>query len=247
MRFKNWDGKDLKGEWLFTRKIDGVRISSEWRFPATRKTYLSRNNNELNNVSKAIDKMDFEIAEAYNGDFQDTLSILKTQKAIKKKIKKEDIYPLFPNIDTRLKLVSIKDPTAEVIKKWFDSVRKEGYEGLVLIQDNNNWAESGFNSKNMDNFGDGIDQSKIKYVKVKDKYTEDVVISGMVEGKGKHKGKLGKFLTPRGGVGTGFTDKQRKDYFKKKYIGTYIEVEAMELTPSGKFRHPRFIRLRPDK
>jgi ATP-dependent DNA ligase len=35
--------------------------------------------------------------------------------------------------------------------------------------------------------------------------------------------------------------------YGEKYIGTVMEIEAMEQLPSGAFRHPRFIRFRDDK
>jgi ATP-dependent DNA ligase len=97
----------------------------------------------------------------------------------------------------------------------------QGYEGLVLRQ------------------GD-------RWLKVKPKETYDVLVTGIVEGTGKYAGKLGALITDMGKVGTGFTDKDREDLFTLP-INTIIEVECMELTPKGKFRHPRFIRVRYDK
>jgi DNA ligase-1 len=81
---------------------------------------------------------------------------------------------------------------------------------------------------------------------------------------------MGALLTPRGKVGTGFTDKQREEWyewFMTQPCGIYdeagekptrfelladgaaptIEVDCWELTKDGKFRHPRYIRLREDK
>ena len=34
---------------------------------------------------------------------------------------------------------------------------------------------------------------------------------------------------------------------KEEYIGTVIEIGAMEQLKSGAYRHPRFVRLRPDR
>jgi len=48
-----------------------------------------------------------------------------------------------------------------------------------------------------------------------------------------------------GNVGTGLTDDQRRQFWAKPPLT--IEVECMELTPDGKFRHPRFKRERFDK
>lgn len=52
------------------------------------------------------------------------------------------------------------------------------------------------------------------------------------------------FMTEKGKVGTGFSNDDRKADWE---IGEIIEVEAMGLTPAGKFRHPRFSRRRFDK
>ena len=48
--------------------------------------------------------------------------------------------------------------------------------------------------------------------------------------------------------GTGFTDKDRTTLWNTRdsLIGKIVEVEAMEMTVAGKFRHPRFIRIRED-
>jgi ATP-dependent DNA ligase len=49
-----------------------------------------------------------------------------------------------------------------------------------------------------------------------------------------------------GKVGTGFSDAMRKEDWNSR-IGEFIEVECMQLTPDGKFRHPRFLKRRWDK
>lgn len=87
--------------------------------------------------------------------------------------------------------------------------------------------------------------SKDGYIKIKNKYTYDVKVTGIQAGTGKHLNKMGALITEMGKVGTGFTDVQRVELLD--CVGSTIEVECMELTPDGKFRHPRFVRLRPDK
>jgi hypothetical protein len=82
--------------------------------------------------------------------------------------------------------------------------------------------------------------------KVKHKYTYDVEVTGIQPGTGKYAGKMGALLTPMGKVGTGFTDSDR-ELLNKDIIGKIIEVECMELTENGLFRHPRFVRVREDK
>lgn len=48
---------------------------------------------------------------------------------------------------------------------------------------------------------------------------------------------------------SGITDEQRIEYSnnKVKYLGKVFEIEYMERFPTGRFRHPRFYRWRPDK
>ncbi|MCZ4246963.1 hypothetical protein O2313_05375 [Bacillus amyloliquefaciens] len=48
---------------------------------------------------------------------------------------------------------------------------------------------------------------------------------------------------------SGIRDELRKDMTENsdKYIGTCMEISAMERTKDGYFRHPQFLRLRPDK
>lgn len=130
-------------------------------------------------------------------------------------------YSLSP-LDTRLKITNLTDPTNAVIESLLDVVNERGDEGLVLRQEST-------------------------WLKVKPEETFDVKITGIIEGKGKHSGMLGAFVTPMGKVGTGFTDKERKDFFTDSLIGTTIEVSCLELTEDNKFRHPRFVTLREDK
>lgn len=91
------------------------------------------------------------------------------------------------------------------------------------------------------------------WLKVKPFSSADLKIVGFEEGKGRLKGMLGKFVvaTPKGkvGVGTGFTDEQRREFWKKRQsmIGKTIEVQYQSATGSGSLRFPSFMRTRPDK
>jgi DNA ligase-1 len=87
-------------------------------------------------------------------------------------------------------------------------------------------------------------------LKMKKKDSMDLKVVGVVEGKGKYKGKLGKLIcTFNGknvGVGSGaYTVKDREEFFKNP--PEVIEVEYMEITEAGSLRDPRFIRVRDDK
>jgi hypothetical protein len=103
------------------------------------------------------------------------------------------------------------------IQDLFEYVLTLGHEGLVLDK---------------------------KY-KVKKFETFDVpIIDYKISKEGQFKGLLGAYITPMGDVGTGLTKAMRE---QPHAIGTIIEVECMELTEKGKFRHARYVRERWDK
>jgi hypothetical protein len=155
--------------------------------------------------------------EVFCGSWEESSSRVRT-KNDGTPVEPEYLYSLSP-VDSRLMLGSIQDPSPEEVYALMQTEVDSGHEGIVLRQ---------------------VD----KWIKVKPTITHDVPITGIQPGTGKHDGRMGALLTPMGKVGTGFTDKQRELDWQ---IGQIIEVEAMGLTPAGKFRHPRFIRVRFDK
>jgi ATP-dependent DNA ligase len=111
------------------------------------------------------------------------------------------------------------NPSPADILAQLQRANDHGYEGLVLRQ------------------GDC-------WIKVKPEETHDVLITGFVEGRGKHLGRLGYVTTAKGAVGTGFTDTEREFLWAEAQAGTLIgqviEVSCVELTADAKFRHPFF-------
>jgi ATP-dependent DNA ligase len=118
------------------------------------------------------------------------------------------------------------NPTVDDILAQLQRANNLGYEGLVLRQ-NDHW------------------------IKIKPVETHDVAITGFVEGRGKHLGRLGYVTTIMGNVSSGFSDYEREvlwaDAMADRLVGQVIEVNCLELTPLGQFRHPSFFRMRPDK
>jgi hypothetical protein len=220
MNFEEWDGSDLVGTWHMSIKKDGMRLHKHPDGSIT-----SRNGKPVYNLPKNI--KNFEVAEVVcDNDFDTTMSICRASKNKRRKVKNSEIYTIIP-MDKRICLGFVDNPTAVEIKNTFKAALILGLEGIVLYN-----------------------KTEDRYIKVKDKYTIDVKIIGFNESKAKSKiGMLKEFITEKGKVGSGISRQQCKEFWEKRdeLLGTIIEVECMSLTKNGKFRHPRFIRLRPDK
>lgn len=204
---KLWSGGSLYGVWEFTIKLDGVRVLFTENGP------VSRRGKPLYNLPT---DHTFTDCECFVGSFKDTITATRTHNSTK--IAFDSLYSLDP-LDPRLLLGSFTDPTAAFILDKLTDVLSNGYEGLVLRQDNT-------------------------WLKVKPEETYDVPITGIQQGKGRNFGRMGALLTPMGKVGTGFSDLEREELWN---LGETIEVSCMHLTEDGLFRHPRFIRRREDK
>lgn len=165
----------------------------------------------------AIPDGDYEI---FKNNWEESVSLVRTRD-IGYDIPLEYAYSLYP-LDGRLSISAESDPTKGIIELYLKKALALGYEGLVLRQGND-------------------------WLKVKSVESHDVVIIDLIEGKGRNVGRLGAFVTDKGNVGTGLNDADREKYWDRKYIGETIEVECMSLTPNGKFRMPRFKRIRWDK
>lgn len=160
------------------------------------------------------------IYEVFLGDWASSVSAVRTHEGVP--ISEDKLYSLLWSLDPRLEVGFSRRMTPSVVRREMELALERGYEGLCIVSDQGHF-------------------------KVKPKVTYDVLVTGVTEGTGKHLGKMGAMITDMGKVGTGLTDAQRAEFTEDSPIGKIIEVEAMELTPSGKFRHPRFVRLRTDK
>lgn len=158
-------------------------------------------------------------AEVFERDWETSVSLVRSSVS-GSPVELTKVYPLDPP-DDRIILGTYADPTAEYISNLMDIYVGLGYEGLVL-------------------------RKGAKWLKVKPEETADVLVTGYQAGTGKHEGRLGALLTNHGKVGTGFTDTQREE-ITEDFVGSIIEVRYMEITPGGKMRHPRFVRVRTDR
>jgi len=86
--------------------------------------------------------------------------------------------------------------------------------------------------------------------KIKQHRTFEVMPVGYIRGTGKYSNTLGAIdVIDQAGnrfkIGTGFTDAQRNDLWRRKPMGVPIEVSVQDSDVS-KFRHPSFVRFRAD-
>ncbi len=216
---KVWNNEALVGHWIITAKVDGVNATWDGeRFVSRRGKPL----NNVNHVGASIGAKDGEVYEIFCGSFKDTISVVRSHDSPEHSVIDGMLFDLEPEIDPRLVVVTIKDPTTKEIKALFDGVRAKGYEGLVLRGPNG------------------------ERLKVKEKLTLDLIVLGVTEGKGRNAGRTGALITSRGKV-SGMTDQERNDFYGGDIVGKLIEVECMELTEKGNMRHARFIKVRDDK
>jgi DNA ligase-1 len=139
-------------------------------------------------------------------------------------------------------LVKIVDRTIcnsnyDEIKKYHDLYASLGYEGAMIKT-----LEDPYR------FGRGFEVMKLKAF-----HDVDLEITGLLEGTGKHQGKLGSFQVIFEGVevqvGSGLSDEVRELVWKDKesFLGRTIEVRYQEITPDGSLRFPTFVCFRNDK
>ena len=128
-------------------------------------------------------------------------------------------------------------PDMTTIQSIHDAYVTEGYEG-VMIKD----IEAPYK------FGRGFEVMKFKSF-----HDVDLSVKALLEGTGKHSGKLGSFVVCYKGVdvqvGSGLTDDLREAIWndKDRFIGKTIEVRYQEVTPDGSLRFPTFVCFRNDR
>lgn len=166
-----------------------------------------------------IDHLTFNDAEIFSCDFNTTIGLVMSKT--KQVVTQDMVYELSPP-DPRLCLTDLVNPTEEELDVMLMSALAAGDEGLVLRQDN-------------------------KWLKHVPTLFADVRVIGYKEGKGRHAGTLGSLLTNHGNIGTGFSDEQRAELWKRRELGIIVQASYRELTKDNIMRFPAFERVRPDK
>lgn len=123
------------------------------------------------------------------------------------------------------------------IKKVHDQYVSEGFEGVMI-------KDPGAAYK----FGRGYE-----VMKMKEFFDVDLVIEDLLEGTGRHSGKLGSIKVVFNGVdvqvGSGFSDELREVIWSnpEEFVGRVVEVRYQEVTPDGSLRFPTFVCFRNDR
>lgn len=121
-------------------------------------------------------------------------------------------------------------PTADSLTIWELLIASGKFEGLVFRDPSDNWHQPLLRSKF--------------------ELTEDLYITGFVEGEGRLRGTLGAVeasYSPLGigttlTIGGGFTDKVRKEIWNNRptFLGRCFKCTAKKKFKSGLLRHPNF-------
>jgi DNA ligase-1 len=121
-----------------------------------------------------------------------------------------------------------------ILKTYMNYYISSGYEGVVFKTTAGVYEEGKRSSH---------------WLKMKPRHTLDLPVLKVVEGRGKHVGKMGALMCSYAGyivkVGTGFTDEEREAYWKEP--PSMIEVKYQERTKAGSLRFPVYVRAREDK
>ena len=117
----SWNGKDLTGEWLFTVKLDGVRLFK------SKQGAVSRSGKPLYGADD-LKPGDYEI---FAGSWEKSITAVRTKNA--PAVPEDCVYSLDPP-DPRIDLWTAVDPSADYINDVMRAVLKQGHEGLVLRQ-----------------------------------------------------------------------------------------------------------------
>ena len=143
-----------------------------------------------------------------------------------------------PNKDyIRLVPRHITNVDYEEIKGLHDEFVMSGMEGAMI--------------KDLDapyKFGRGYEVMKLKAF-----HDADLKIESLLEGTGKHSGKLGSVVVSYHGVkvniGSGFSDELRELMWAQphNFVDRMIEVRYQEVTPDGSLRFPTFVCFRNDR
>ena len=213
-------GKDLKGLWIVTLKLDGARMHRD---------------DEGNPISRAgkplynLDHISKEIvdAEVYEQDWPTSMSLVRSS-VNGTPVDSSKVYSIEP-LDPRMDLGEYSDPTHEFLQKLMEAQVALGYEGLVVRQ-GDNWL-------------------KYKPSDSADVYITGFQ-AGTGKHTGRMGALLTNYGSVGTGFDDAAREWWQKTYElqgNQWLTSQLIQVSFMEWTKGGKFRHPVFDCIRDDK
>lgn len=213
-------GKDLKGRWHITLKIDGARmLRREDGTPVSRADKPLYN---LDHISKEITD-----AEVYDTNWATSMSLVRSS-VNGPPVHPSKVYSIDP-LDDRLDLGYSDSPTHEYLQKLMEEKVSQGYEGLIVRQ-GEKWIKYK-PSDTADVFLTGFQAGTKKY-------------TGMMGALLTNYGKVGSGFTDEERVWWQMMyDLHGLPWLQKQLI----QVSFMEWTSGWKFRHPVFDFIRDDK
>lgn len=267
-------------EYYITTKLDGVRMIVVVD-DSGNKTAYSRNGLVYEGLDSFLNELELHNNNIYDGEllyFDDTLKsderFRKTNEIVRCKGEKDkDLlqYHIFDSIDLiELEEDSLHQPYADR-REYLNTLSENKYQKIVPILYKGKIDGEVFklldevvdqgNEGLMANLSTGIyefgKRSK-NILKFKKFHDVDLLCIGMEEGEGKYKGMLGKILVEyygyEVGVGSGFTDEQRKYYWENKdeIVKHIVQIKYFEESKDKEgnlsLRFPIFTgRIRDDK
>lgn len=275
----------LSEEFYITQKIDGIRCVAIKESAATVKFYTRAGQEILGLVeleAEIVGNDSIPVGQTLDGELliSDTTGLgvgemfRQTQRTVRKDGEKTGVsFLVFETLPTaefkagvsqatyaerRAVLESIFSDTDNSLVKPLP-VLYQGTDRAMITLEAENADAAGFEGV-MVNSADGIYLTKRTDAlqKVKSFKSADLLCVGVVEGTGKHVGRLGAIAVEyRGGithVGTGFSDIEREEYFAQPdvIVGSVIEVKYFEETTDSStgqpsLRFPVFVGVRDDK
>ncbi|VIF91050.1 DNA ligase [Clostridioides difficile] len=209
---------------------EGIYENSKERFKETLKRYSKKG------IKNGLEMYCYDYIQNIDGFYigkDETLCYLR----------KNNLENILERCSFKIKHIKYLKPLYQgkdikVINKYWDEAIDNKEEGIMI-----NLADAPYECE------------RVKHLlKAKEFYTCDIKCIAIEEGNGKYKGVLGNIICDykgcRIGVGSGFTDEQRKYYFNNqdKIINHVVEIKFFEETNNEKgdlsLRFPIFLRVR---